>query len=155
MYLLQPTRLELLRNTESWLITTKREESAAIRGRSIARATVVQRYTAEPLYRSYKPSRRAMYPSRRADYDQRSRPLVLHYSTLYVLAPRYRLMTDFGFLTFLHEADYWERSERGDLPVGLTLLIAANALRYVSHHGLTVVLVLAHSLSVLLNHAHT
>jgi len=40
-------------------------------------------------------------------------------------------MVDFGFLTFLHEADYWERSERGDLPVGLTLLMAANALRYV------------------------
>jgi len=43
-------------------------------------------------------------------------------------------MVDFGFLTFLHEADYWERSERGDLPAGLTLLMAANALRYVFHH---------------------
>jgi hypothetical protein len=45
-------------------------------------------------------------------------------------------MVDFGFLTFLHEADYWERSERGDIPVGLTLLMAANALRYVLYHGL-------------------
>jgi hypothetical protein len=44
-------------------------------------------------------------------------------------------MVDFGFLTFLHEADYWERSERGDLPVGLTLLMAANALRYVLYHA--------------------
>jgi hypothetical protein len=41
------------------------------------------------------------------------------------------LTVDFGFLTFLHEADYWERSERGDLPAGLTLLMAANTLRYV------------------------
>jgi hypothetical protein len=40
-----------------------------------------------------------------------------------------KLMIDFGFLTFLHEADYWDRAERGDLPVGLTLLVAANALR--------------------------
>jgi hypothetical protein len=50
------------------------------------------------------------------------------------------LIVDFGFLTFLHEADYWERSERGDLPVGLTLLMAANALRYVLHHALISVL---------------
>lgn len=44
------------------------------------------------------------------------------------------LTSDFGFLTFLHEADYWDRYERGDLPVGLTLLVAANALRYVLVH---------------------
>jgi hypothetical protein len=65
------------------------------------------------------------------------------------------LMVDFGFLTFLHEADYWERSERGDLPVGLTLLMAANALRYVFHHGLIFVFVHVQSLSFFLNHFQT
>jgi hypothetical protein len=59
-------------------------------------------------------------------------------------------MVDFGFLTFLHEADYWERSERGDLPVGLTLLMAANALRYVLHCALISVLGYARPLSPLL-----
>jgi hypothetical protein len=70
---------------------------------------------------------------------------------LYLQVPG--LMIDFGFLTFLHEADYWERSERGDRPVGLTLLMAANALRYVFHPGMIFVLVHVHSLSLLLNHA--
>lgn len=36
---------------------------------------------------------------------------------------------DFGYLSFIHEADYWDRVDRGNCPVGLTLLMAANALR--------------------------
>lgn len=36
---------------------------------------------------------------------------------------------DFGYLSFIHEADYWERFEQGRVPEGLTLLMAASALR--------------------------
>jgi hypothetical protein len=137
MHLLQPSRPDVLRNPESWLIKTKRGESSAARGQSIAYAFLIQRHIADLLHRSNNSSRRAMYPSGRAGYDQRSCSLVLQYSSLYVPKPGpIGLMVDFGFLTFLHEADYWERFERGDIPVGLTLLMAANALRYVLHHGL-------------------
>ncbi|RSH84104.1 hypothetical protein EHS25_005349 [Saitozyma podzolica] len=36
----------------------------------------------------------------------------------------------FGYLSFIHEADYWERFEQGRVPEGLTLLMAASALRF-------------------------
>lgn len=38
-------------------------------------------------------------------------------------------------MPFIHEAEFWDRFDRGSPPVGLTLLMAANALR--SGHNLS------------------
>lgn len=62
----------------------------------------------------------------------------LYFSTVHCKCPEYRVLSrlltawpDFGYLSFVHEADFWDRFDKGNPPVGLTLLMAANALRYV------------------------
>ncbi|KAK8846506.1 hypothetical protein IAR55_005592 [Kwoniella newhampshirensis] len=39
----------------------------------------------------------------------------------------------FGYLSFIHEADFWELEEQGRAPKGLSLLMAAHALRFSGH----------------------
>jgi hypothetical protein len=34
-------------------------------------------------------------------------------------------------MSFIHEADYWQRDSEGAIPEGLSLLMAAHAARYV------------------------
>jgi hypothetical protein len=77
MHLLQPSRPDVLGNSESWLIAAKGGKSSAVRGRSIAYTSLVQRNIQDLLHRSNNSSRRHMHPSGRAGYDQRSRSLVL------------------------------------------------------------------------------
>ncbi|WRT68171.1 uncharacterized protein IL334_005146 [Kwoniella shivajii] len=42
----------------------------------------------------------------------------------------FRTVHHFGYLSFIHEADYWELEERQRAPEGLTYLMAAHAVRF-------------------------
>ncbi|WWC91439.1 uncharacterized protein L201_006385 [Kwoniella dendrophila CBS 6074] len=42
----------------------------------------------------------------------------------------FRTVHHFGYLSFIHEADYWEMEEHGRAPEELTLLMAAHAIRF-------------------------
>jgi len=59
--------------------------------------------------------------------------LILYFKTVhrvwFIATLDHYLTADFGYFSFIHEIDFWERFDRNEVPEELSLLMAANALR--------------------------
>jgi hypothetical protein len=66
-----------------------------------------------------------------APRDDELRPLLrLYFVTVHRELDADAANGEFGYLSFIHEVDFWERYEQGLVPEDLVLIMAANALRW-------------------------